>query len=131
MNNALVETVEGPFYLLFRTIVGAYFLYWGLNGFFQWKAIPPNSSAFESFIGRLLQVPLLMTLVKGIEITAGLMLILGFWPELAWLALLPIVLVITTSHVLLNFRLGWRVALEVAVPYLILLGAYILQGPGR
>lgn len=117
-------------YLVIRTIVGLYFLYWGLNGFFQWKAIPPNALAFESFIARLHDVPGLMSVVKLIEIGAGSLLVLGIGVPFALLALAPLVLVITLLHLILNFKLGWSVALQVFIPFAILVAAFLVVVDG-
>lgn len=117
--------MAGSIYLIIRTIVGLYFLYWGLNGFFQWKAIPQNAPAFESFIARLHSIPALMNVVKLIEIGAGTLLVLGIGVPFALLALAPVVLVITLLHLILNFKLGWSVALQVFVPFAILVATFL------
>ena len=115
--------------------VGSYFLFWGLNGFFHGLPIPQNSAQFERFIEVLLRVPLLMTLVKLLEIGSGLMLVgvvgarrllqmnhesLDWILILGLLFLFPIVAVIFVSHLALNFRRGWRVALQAGLPFFLL-----------
>lgn len=60
-----------------------------------------------------------MNLVKALEILAGVALLLG-WTAWGLGILAPIVLVIVLSHLLLNFRRGWRVALTVALPFSLL-----------
>lgn len=112
-------------YLIIRTIVGLYFLYWGLNGFFQWKAVPQNALAFESFIARLHSIPALMSVVKLIEVGAGGLLLLGIGVPFALIALAPIVLVITLLHLILNFKLGWGVALQVFISFVILVASFL------
>ncbi len=121
-----MQNIEIP-YLLLRLWVGAYFIYWGLNSFFYWQAIPPGSVQFERFIGRLLAIPLLMNLVKTVEIGAGVLLVTGFCVDLGLAGLLPIVTVIVGSHLILNFARGWRVAFLVLLPYFLLVVAYFLR----
>lgn len=114
-------------YHLFRIWVGGYFLFWGLNGFFNWLQIPPNSAGFESFMGRLNAVPRLMTTVKVSEIASGVLLLYRKTAILGMIWLLPIVGVIVVSHLYLNFAKGWRVALAVLLPYLALVVAYSMR----
>lgn len=121
-----MQIIDIPF-LLLRLWVGAYFIYWGLNGFFGWSKVPPNSVKFETFIGKLMKIPVLMTAVKLIEIVAGGLIVSGFQVLAGLVLLTPIVLVIVLSHLILNFARGWRVALLVLLPFSLLIVLSLLR----
>lgn len=101
--------------------VGLFYLYHGLNGFFQWQKVPPQSPDFEKFIQALFATGFVMTLIKLIEVFAGVLLIFAWKPHLAELLLGPIVVMIVLTHIFLNFSRGWKMALVVGVPYFVCL----------
>ncbi|PWU22051.1 MAG: hypothetical protein C5B49_01460 [Bdellovibrio sp.] len=108
-----------------RITFGAYILFWGLNGWFGWLPIPRNAIRFESFMTALAETGYLLEIVKVIEVLSGVLLLVGWQVPLALLALAPVVFVICSAHLWLNFAKGWRVAIIVGVPYLILFAQFL------
>lgn len=81
-----------------RLLLGLIFVVFGLNGFLQFLPAPPLPEPAMQFIGALIQSGYLFTLVKALEIIAGLMLLTGFQVPLAQLLLAPIVVNIFLFH---------------------------------
>ena len=77
-------------WMLIEIAVGLQFFFWGLNGFFAWIQPPDNGESFNRIIGALFEIRGLMTLVKLIQIIAGLLLISQFYAPLGFLMLIPI-----------------------------------------
>jgi putative oxidoreductase len=97
--------------------IGLYFIYFALNAYFQWQAIPHQSRAFEKFIQALVDTQFLMPVVKTLELIAGVLLFFSLWPLLATMILAPIVFMIVSLHLLLNPVLGYRIALVTLIPF--------------
>lgn len=101
--------------------LGAYFLFFGLNGFFNWIKIPkPNARMFE-FVLALDRASFILPVVKVIEIVGGGLLISGYAVNLAIFLLLPISLVIILSQLILNRPKGLDVVLLIAVPFIFII----------
>lgn len=105
---------------ILQWVVGAQLLFWGLNGFFHFKPIPPSDPRIEAFVTKCYKIPALMTLVKGIQVLTGGLLLWGVPPLITALVLLPIISVITTLHLLYNSR-RLEVLAPLSLPYYILL----------
>ena len=85
-----------------RLLLGLIFVVFGLNGFFGFIPMPPLPEAAGQFLGALVQSGYLMSLIKGLEVIAGLMLLGGFQIPLALLILAPIVVNIFLFHFFLT-----------------------------
>lgn len=109
--------------LLLRWILGGQLTFWGLNGFFHWRQIPPSPAAIDSFVAACIESRFIMPTVKVFEIVFGLFLILNFSVPLALIMLAPIVFVVTGLHLLHNKK-SWQVLLPISLPFLILLGLH-------
>lgn len=104
-----------------QIFLGAYFLFFGINGFLNWIKIPkPNPRMFE-FISAIDRAQFILPIVKVIEIVAGALLISGYAVNLAIFLLLPISLVIILSQLFLNRPKGLDVVLFITVPFLVIL----------
>lgn len=81
-----------------RILLGLMFVVFGLNGFLQFLPQPPLPEPAMQFLGSLIQSGYLFTLVKALEVIAGLMLLTNFQVPLAQLLLAPIVVNIFLFH---------------------------------
>lgn len=87
---------------LARYGLGAGFLVFGLNGFFQFlPAPPPPPEAAMGFLGALVGTGYMFPLIKLTEVTAGVMLLSGLFVPLALSLLAPILVNIVAFHVFL------------------------------
>ena len=89
--------------LVARFALGAIFLVFGLNGFFQFlpqPAEPPPPGAM-AFAGALFQTGYMFPLIKGTEVLAGALLLSGRYVALALTLLAPIVVNIVAFHLFL------------------------------
>lgn len=106
--------------MLARLALGANFFYFGLNGFFHWTPIPPATEAMSRWMRALEETGYLLTVVKLIEIAAGLCLLTGFFVPLAVAVLAPLVFVIISNQAILNRGRGWGISLLILIPFAIL-----------
>jgi uncharacterized membrane protein YphA (DoxX/SURF4 family) len=106
-----------------RLGLGLNFVFWGLNGFFNWRAIPPSDSHISDFSEACVRTGFIMPVVKLLEIAGGSMLVIGVWPKLALILLGPLVFLITGLHLRWNRR-PWGILLTVTVPYLAVLAQF-------
>lgn len=104
---------------VFRWILGLQMAFWGLNGFFHWKQIPPSAKAINDFTQACLDTKFIMPTVKVFEIVFGILLLSGFFTLLALVALSPIVFVISGLHLCHN-KNPWPVIGLITVPFLVL-----------
>ncbi len=102
-----------------RWVLGLQLLFWGLNGFFQWKAIPACGAFIDRFSDICAQSKFIMPTVKTIEIVFGIALLTGYATLLSLIFLGPIIFVISGLHLLHNRR-WWQVLIPITVPYLLL-----------
>lgn len=109
--------------LSLRWILGLQLLFWGLNGFFHWKQVPPSAPSINDFTDACHQVKFLLPTVKLIEIVFGSLLLVNTAVPLSLIALAPIIFVITGLHLLYNKRF-WEVILPISVPFLVLVGIH-------
>lgn len=111
------------FELALRWIVGLQMIFWGLNGFFHWKQIPPSAPAIDNFTQACFESRFIMPTVKVFEIIFGAFLLINLATPLALALLSPIVFVITGLHLLHNKK-GWEVLLPLSVPFMILVSVH-------
>lgn len=116
MNHLEIEILE----IASRWILGLQLIFWGLNGFFNWKQIPPSDPRIERFVQACIEIRFLMPTVKCLEIIFGVILLTGYGTVLALVGIAPILFVICGLHILFNKHSG-RVVMPLALPYLIAL----------
>ncbi|MFN7729965.1 MAG: DoxX family membrane protein [Bdellovibrio sp.] len=104
-----------------RILVGANFLFFGLNGFFYWVGIPQAEPRMKDFVGALERTGYLMLVVKSLEVVCGAFILTGFLVPLALILLAPIVFVIISAQLVLNGRRGWSISALTGLPFLGLL----------
>ena len=80
-----------------RVVLGLMFTVFGLNYFLHFIALPPMPGAGGEFMGTMVSSGLL-SLVKVIEVVAGLLLLTGVQVPLALLLLTPLTIVIVFFH---------------------------------
>jgi hypothetical protein len=84
-----------------RIALGLIFTVFGLNGFLGFLPMPPPEGQAGAFMGALAQTGYMFPLIKGTELIAGALLLLGRVPALALLLLAPIVVNIVLFHAIL------------------------------
>ena len=85
-----------------RIVLGLIFFVFGLNGFLNFLPMPtsmPEGAA--AFSGALAQTGYMFPLIKGIELLAGALLLVGVAVPFALLILAPIVVNIVLFHIFL------------------------------
>lgn len=100
------------FFRILEIIFGAQFLFFGLNGFFNWFAPPLPPPKAVSILEAFGQLKYLMPLIKSIEVCSGLLLVLGYYKVLALLLIAPISLNIFAFHFFVGNRkdpLSWAI----------------------
>lgn len=103
-----------------RWILGLQFVFWGLNGFFYWKQPPASAKPINDFTEACIQTKFVMPTVKIFEIVFGALFLIETTSRVAWIALAPIVFVITGLHALYNKR-SWEVLGPITLPFLMVL----------
>lgn len=91
------------FSITLRTLMGALFVFSGLNGFFQF--VPPpeggmSQGAMDLSIA-LMNSGFLMQMVFAVQLIGGLLLLTGFFVPMGLILLAPIILVILAFHIFL------------------------------
>lgn len=112
----MIEHIE----LLLRCILGIQLTFWGLNGFFHWKQIPPSSKVIDNFTAACIESRFIMPIVKVFEIVFGIFLLANFAVPLALVMLSPIIFVITGLQALYNKK-SWEVLVPISLPFAALL----------
>jgi uncharacterized membrane protein YphA (DoxX/SURF4 family) len=84
-----------------RILLGLAFTVFGLNGFLHFLPQPPMSPGAGAFFGGIVTGGWFLPLLKGIEVIAGVALLLNVFPTLALAVLAPIVVNIVAFHVFL------------------------------
>ena len=103
-----------------RIVMGAIFVVMGLNGFFNFLAVPERGAAAEQFFEALHATEFFWPLEKFLEIAFGVCLLLNRYVPLAVEGLLPIIVNIMLFHLFLDLA-GIGLALIVMVCEVILL----------
>jgi len=84
-----------------RIMLGALFFIMGLNGFFGFIPMEPMGGKAGAFLGALAETGYFFPFLKVTEITAGGLLLAGFYVPLALLILAPVALNILMFHLFL------------------------------
>lgn len=106
-----------------RVFLGLIFTVFGLNGFFNFLPQPPEPPAALAFLGGLAGSGYFFPLLKGTEVTAGLLLLSGRFVPLALTVLAPVIVNIVAFHVALA-PAGLPIALLVLALEVTLAWAY-------
>ncbi len=85
-----------------RTLLGLAFLVFGLNFFVPFMPMPPMEGPAGAFAGALYATGYMFPMIKGIEVLAGALLLIGRFVPLALLLLAPVVVNIAAFHVFLT-----------------------------
>lgn len=111
----MTEQIE----FILRWVIGVQLTFWGLNGFFHWKPIPPSAEAINNFTEACIKSKFIMPTVKVFEIVFGIFLMTGFCTLLSLAALAPIIFVISGLHLCHNKK-SWQVIVPITLPFLTL-----------
>lgn len=84
-----------------RVALGLIFFVFGLNGFLHFLPQPPMSGPPAQFLGALAATGYMLPLIKGTEVTAGALLLLGRYVPLALTLLAPVIVNILAFHAFL------------------------------
>ena len=84
-----------------RYVQGAAFFVFGLNGFLHFLPQPPAPEAAQHFAGALAATGYMFPLIKGTEVVAGLLLLLGRFVPLSLVLIAPVVVNIVLFHLFL------------------------------
>jgi putative oxidoreductase len=87
--------------LVVRSLLGAMFVFSGLNGFFQFVPAPPMPAAAGALLGAFAAAGYLFPLIKGTELLVGLLLLSGRFVPLALTVLAPVLINIVIFHAVL------------------------------
>ncbi len=101
-----MEFIKQKAPLVARIFLGLVFTVFGLNGFLQFLPMPEMPEAAGSFLGALAATGYLFPLIKGTEVTAGLLLLSNRFVPLALTLLAPITINILLFHAVLAPALG-------------------------
>jgi uncharacterized membrane protein YphA (DoxX/SURF4 family) len=84
-----------------RVVLGLVFVVFGLNGFLHFLPVPAPPARAATFLGGLFSAGYFFPLLKGLEVTAGLLLLSNRFVPLALTLLAPIIVNITAFHLVL------------------------------
>lgn len=87
--------------LVLRLLLGLIFTVFGLNGFFHFLPMGTMPDPAMKFAMAMMDTGYLMTLVKGVEVISGILLLSGFFVPLAMLLLSPVIVNIFLFHAFL------------------------------
>ncbi len=109
----------GHFELLLRYTLGIQLIFWGLNGFFHWRQIPPSAKVIDNFTTACTDIRFIMPIVKIFEVVFGVFLLANFAVPLALVLLAPIIFVVTGLHALFSKK-SWKVLVPISLPFAVL-----------
>lgn len=110
----MVETIV-------RSVLGLVFVYFGLNGFFNWQPLPPMKPRMMKFGADLQALGIVMPVVKVFEIIFGALLLANQFVFVATLALGPICFFIVLAHFTFNRPKGFIMSGVIGALYLAVL----------
>jgi uncharacterized membrane protein YphA (DoxX/SURF4 family) len=87
--------------LVARTLLGLFFLTFGLNGFFNFLPTPEFPEPAAKMMAALAETGFFFPFLKTTETTSGLLLLVGSYVPLALVVLAPVVLNILMFHLFL------------------------------
>lgn len=108
------------FELAVRWIFAGQMLFWGLNGFFHFLALPPSDPVINRFTESCIETRFIMPTVKILEVVGGFFLLLNIAVPLVLVLFAPVVFVITGLHLIHNKK-PWGLLASITLPFLLLL----------
>lgn len=87
--------------IIARILLGLAFVVFGLNGFFHFMPMPPPDHSLASQFSQVLMSTGYMTVICGLQVVGGLLVLLGFFVPLGLTILSPIIANILLFHVFL------------------------------
>lgn len=105
-----------------RILLGLIFFVFGLNGFVGFIPMPPLAGAAGAFIGALFTSHYLY-LVAGVELIAGVLLLINRFVPLALAMLAPMLANILAYHVTMQME-GWPLAVITTLLWAVLVWRY-------
>lgn len=108
-----------------RILLGGYFLFQGLNGFFAWVPVPKPQPLLAQFLSSWASLPALMRGAKCLQILCGLLLLINQSTGLALIALGGLVFGITQLQWHLNQNR--KLAAGIGLSYLVTLVLHLSE----
>jgi uncharacterized membrane protein YphA (DoxX/SURF4 family) len=108
--------------LIVRILLGLIFVVFGLNGFLNFIPAPPMEGVAGAFIGALISSHYVY-LVCGVQLIAGILLLVNQFVPLALAVLAPVMANILTYHLTMQLN-GWPLALFTTILWAILAWRY-------
>lgn len=105
-----------------RILLGLIFFVFGLNGFLNFLPMPPLAGVAGAFLGALVSSHYLY-LVCGVQLIAGVLLLINRFVPLALAMLAPVIANIITYHATMQPS-GWPLALFTTILWMILVWRY-------
>ena len=105
-----------------RLLLGVIFFVFGLNGFMGFIPMPPLTGTAGAFIGALFSSHYLY-LVSGVQLIAGVLLLLNRFVPLALAMLAPMLANIIAYHVTMQME-GWPLAVFTIILWAIVVWRY-------
>jgi putative oxidoreductase len=99
--------------LIARILLGLIFLVSGLNGFLNFKPMPPPTGVAGQYIGALAQSHYLL-FVAALQVAGGLLLLVGRYVPLGLTLLGPVIVNILLFHLLMDPK-GLPIAIVVTI----------------
>lgn len=109
-----------------RLIFGLMLVVFGLNGFLQFMPNPPVTAEAGALLGAFAKTGYFFPMIKIIELSVGLMLVLNVFAPLATVMITPILVGISTIHLFLN-PAGLPIALMLHAMHAIVAYGYKAQ----
>ena len=102
-----------------QIFLGLYMLYSGLNAFFHFRKLPPQSKEMQTFIQHLESTRLILPMVKIVEILGGLGLLLNWMPRLCLALLTPVIFFIVLAQIRFNREKSFGVCCLILIPFIL------------
>lgn len=109
--------------LVLRILLGLIFTVFGLNGFLNFLPMQPIAEPAMKFAMAMMETGYFMTMVKGVEVITGILLLTGFYVPLAMILLSPVIVNIFLFHAFLAPQNGGMVmpiaivVMQIALAY--------------
>lgn len=88
--------------LLARILLGSVFFIFGLNGFFHFIPMPPQTGPLAVYFAGMLATGYFLPLLAGVQTFCGALLLVGAFVPLALIILAPVIVNIVLLHIFLD-----------------------------
>ena len=85
-----------------QAVLGLIFFVFGLNGFFEFLPVPEMGEKAGAYMGGLAATGYFFPVLKTVEVSCGLLLLVRFFSPLALVVLAPVVVQILLFHIVLE-----------------------------